>query len=474
LLLGSFIALMNETLLNVAFPQLMSDLNVPIGSVQWLATAYMLVVGVLVPVVAFLLKSFTTRSLYVTAMGLFTVGTVFCAFCHSFPALLASRMVQAVGTALMFPIMLDAIVEIFPPARRGTAIGASMMVVVLAPGIGPTLAGIVLAHFDWHYLFLLTIPLAVLATLLGIAFLKNVAMITKPRIDIPSILLSFIGFGGLILGVCSIEECGLMNAQVLASVLSGVTGIYLFVQRQLSIEQPLLEVRALKHPQFALGVSMIFIAFMMTFALNIILPVFAQRALGMSTVAAGLLLLPGSIVNGVTSPIAGKLHDRYGAKPLVMAGFSILVVTMFGLANITTTTPLGTLIALQIGMMLGDVLIFSPMQAYSLNQLPRKLGVHGISIISTAQQIAAAFGSSLFIGLMGAVEMRNLYNTPFPDQIQKQMAIVSGTNMAFGAATAVSLAGLALSIFLISKDKPLCVEHNDAVEYEVSGNSSST
>lgn len=446
--LGGFIALMNETLLNVAFPQLMSDLHVSTSTVQWLATAYMLVVGVLVPVVAFLLKTFTTRTLYVTAMILFSVGTAACGFSQSFPILLAFRMMQAAGTALLLPIMIDTVLEIYPPARRGTALGISMMAVVFAPGIGPTLSGIVVHYLDWHWLFFLVLPFALLATILGATTLRNVATLTKPKIDLLSVALSSTGFGGLTIGICSIENMGIWNVTVLVSLLCGIGGVMLFARRQLALKQPMLELRAFGYPQFALGAVLIFIAFTMTFALNIILPVYAQSALGITPIAAGLLLLPGSILNGLASPLSGRLYDRFGARPLALSGFSALVATMYFLSHVSASTTLAMLIILQVSMMVGIVLIFAPMQANAMNQLPHEYNAHGVAILSTGQQIAAAFGSSLFIGLMGAVEARQLAQLVNPDAVQRQRAIISGVDMAFTAALIMAGVGLTLSFFV--------------------------
>src|SRR5574344_2380283 len=316
LLLGGFIALLNETLLNVAFPQLVSSLHVPTNTVQWLGTAYMLVIGVLVPVVAFLLKTYPTRTLYLTAMVFFTVGTILCGISWAFPVLLISQIIQGVGTGMLLPIMTNSILDIYPIEKRGSALGISMMIVVVAPGVGPALSGIVLQYLDWHWLFFLILPFAIIAIVLGFLALKNVSILTKPKIDILSVLLSSIGFGGLIFGICSIEMKGFLNTTVLISLFCGVSGLTLFSFRQFSLKQPMLELRTFRSPQFSLGIIMLFITFMMPFAVNIILPTFMQSGLGIVPMVAGFALLPGSIVNGVVAPVSGYLYDKLGAKPL--------------------------------------------------------------------------------------------------------------------------------------------------------------
>lgn len=448
LLFGGFIALLNETLLNVAFPQLMSTLNVSTSTVQWLGTAYMLVIGILVPVVAFLLKSYPTKTLYLTAMILFTVGTIFCGISQSFTVLLISRMIQGAGTGMLIPVMTNTILEIYPLAKRGTAIGISMMVIVIAPGIGPTLSGVILQYLNWHWLFFLILPFAILAMIFGMITLKNVTTLTKPKIDILSVLLSSVGFGGLIYGICSIETKGFLNITVLISLLCGIGGLVLFSVRQFALKQPMLELRTFRYSQFTSGTVMIFITFMMPFAVNIILPTFMQSGLGITSIVAGAALLPGSIINGAVAPLSGRLYDKIGAKLLAVTGFAALTIAMFLLSRISSTVTLATIIIIHICIFIGVGLIFTPIQTNSLNQLPKEYNAHGVAIINTMQQISAAFGSSLFIGLMGAVQENHLEKISNPDILQQHAAITSGVDTAFTAALVMVVIGLVLSLFL--------------------------
>ncbi len=448
MLMGGFIALLDETILNVAFAQLGSDLQVSLSTLQWLATAYMLTIGILVPVVAFLLKTFSTKTIFLFAMLLYTVGTICCGFSQTFPVLLISRIVEAAGAGMLMPIMINTIMEIYPPAKRGAALGIVMMVVVLAPGIGPTLSGLILQFLSWHWLFFLTLPFAFIAIILGAINIKNVSVLTKPKIDFLSIVLSTIGFGGFIFGICSIENMGFLNATVAISLLCGIGGLILFSKRQFALKQPMLELRAFRYPMFTLGVVLIFIAFMMPFAVNIILPTYFQSVLGVAPFVAGLALLPGCVVNGISAPLVGRLYDQKGAKLMVIAGFAALTVAMFFLSRLSVATNLIMVIVLHVCVFLGISLIFTPAQANSLNQLPKQYVADGVAILNTFQQIAAAFGSSLFVGLMGAIELKSLENFITPDVLQRQAAMVSGVDMAFTTALVIVVTGLVLSFFI--------------------------
>lgn len=453
LLLGAFLTLLNETLLNVAFPQLISTLNVSIVTVQWLATAYMLIIGILVPVTAFLMETFTTKKLFMIAILLFIAGTLMCGVAQSFVFLLVSRLIQAVGTGMILPLMMNTVMAIYPPAKRGTALGTCMLAVLIAPAIAPTVTGLILQAADWHALFFMMLPLAVIAMVLGAIHIKNISRLTKPKIDVLSVILSTIGFGGLIFAICSIENLGFMNPTVLISLICGVGGLILFSKRQFTLKQPMLELRIFRFPIFSLGSIIILITFLMPFAVNIVLPTYMQTSLGLTPFVTGLALLPGGIVGGFTTSLSGRLFDKIGAKPLTVCGFAISAAAMFFLSHISSATTLVTIIVFHICMYFGLSLVITPLQTNSLNQLPRKDHAHGVAIINTVQQIGAAFGSSLFIGLMGAEQTKYLSKLNNPGITQQQNAVASGVHAAFTAAFILIVVALILCLFIKRENK---------------------
>lgn len=466
LLIGGFIALLNETLLNVAFPQLTMSLHVTTSTVQWLATAYMLIIGISVPVIAFLLENFTTKTLYLVAMFLFFIGTICCGLSQSFPMLLASRMVQGLGTGMLIPIMINTILAIYPPEKRGEAMGLSLIIVVVAPAIGPTLSGLVLQYLNWHWLFFSVLPIAVIAIIIGIFNIKNVSNLSKPKIDIFSVFLSTIGFGGLIFGICAIESMGFFNTTVIISLICGVLGLILFVTRQLSLKQPMLEMRAFRYPMFSLGTFIMLISFMIPFSMNIILPTYLQSSLGLTPFAAGLALLPGGIVAALTTPLSGRLYDKIGAKPLVIIGFVILTVCMLFFSHISASVKLALIIVMHCFIFLGTSMINTPIQTNALNQLPKEYQTHGVAITNTVQQIASAFGSSLFIGLMAAIQTNHLSGLKNPTALEQQNAIISGVNAAFTAALIMVIIALILSLFIRRRESK-AVKNKSITENEI-------
>jgi len=442
LVFSGFIAVFNETILNVALSSLMIEMNVTAGTVQWIITAYMIVVAVLVPVTAFLIQTFKTKQLYLAAMTIFLLGTICAACSGSFVMLLISRIFQAAGTGMLIPIMMNTVLEVTPPQKRGSVMGLCGAALVLGPALGPTVAGIVLQFSSWHTLFIILIPIIILAMIFGSIYLVNTSTITKPKIDFISIILSTVGFGGLIYGLSSLS--GGENIKIVGLIfIIGIIALFLFCKRQLSLKEPMLDIRTFQYPVFSIGTVLVMISMMTIFTLAVMLPMFLQGALKATTFITAMTLLPASLVAAVVTPFAGKVYDKLGPKILVPVGFAIILIPLFMLSFANSDTSLITIIVLFIVVDIGIALTMSPSQTTALNTLPKESYPHGVAILNTLQQFASAIGSSLFIGIMSASQLKALSK-----QVPEPTAVATG----FGAATLVLsgfvLFGLLLSIAL--------------------------
>ncbi len=454
LMLGSFLALLNETILNVAFSTLMTDMDISAGTVQWFTTGYMLIIGISIPVTAFLIHTFPIRSLYLAAMGLFFSGTVIAGLSSTFPGLLAARIIQGGGTGMLVPIMTHVILLIYPPGKQGAAMGKAIFVILFAPAVGPTFSGVILEYFKWNWLFFSLLPFSVLSIFLGSVFLKIDSPITRPKFDIVSVLLSTVGFGGIILGISFSESRGFGDRQVLVTIAAGILALVLYAKRQLSLAHPMLDIRVFKCPMFSLGTVLVMINLMMLFSINILLPLFLQKALLLSSFAAGLLLLPGGLLNGFVSLFSGRIYDRAGALVLAMPGFLIMAVSVGLLAKSTVDTSLARIVALQCCVSIASALIMTPVQMNSLSHLPFRQSAHGVAILSTLQQIACAIGSSLFLGLLGAGQRVYIHGNLHPDRLAEQKGVAFGLHHSLTVATIIVISALMLSFFL-KRRKPV-------------------
>lgn len=462
LIIGMFVAALNETLMGNALPALMQSFDASATTVQWLSTAYMLVVGVLVPITAILQQWFTTRQLFLSAMGLFFIGTVISAVSPVFSVLLIGRIIQAVGTGMLLPLVMNVIMTIYPPEKRGGAMGMLGLVVMFAPAIGPTISGLIVDGLSWRWLFYLVIPFALISIFVGAAVLKNVSEVTKPRIDFLSIVLSTIGFGGIVYGFSSAGEHGWAVPEVIWTIAVGGVALLLFVWRQLKLEQPIMDLRAFRYPTFALVAVLLFVLMMTFFSSAIMLPMFMQGVLLITAFKSGLILLPGGIVNGVMAPISGKLFDKFGPRILIIPGLTIAVISLWQFTRFNEATSTSFIVSVHIALMIGIALVMMPAQTTGLNQLPRNLHPHGTAILNTLQQVAGAIGTALYISIMSGGQKQYLSGVSDPSassEITKGLA--AGINNAFWFGVIVALIALGIGLFLRKGKSP---EHEQLAE----------
>lgn len=401
-MIGAFFAILNETLLNIALTELMDVFNVDAPTVQWLATGFMLVMGVLMPISALLIQSFTTRQMFIGVMTIFLMGTIIAGCAVNFPMLLAGRMIQAVGTGLLIPVIMNAMLLLYPPEVRGKIMGTFGLVIMFAPAIGPTLSGVIVDMLGWRWLFLAVIPFTLFSILFALKFLQNVGEVTKPKVDTMSILLSTIGIGGLVYGFSSAGEAGngLLSAEVLIYIIIGAISLIFFVLRQLKLEEPLLDMRVFQYKNYALGVILFVIVVMAMFASEIVMPMYLQGPLGYSAKMAGLILLPGALLNGLLSPAMGMLFDKIGPRKLIIPGAFMLICIMVFYSNINASIPMWAFILVYIVLMLTISAIMMPSQTNALNELPKHLYPHGTAISNTLQPISGALGVSIFVSIL--------------------------------------------------------------------------
>src|SRR5699024_7630601 len=362
LLISGFIGMFSETALNMAINDLIKEFSISPSTAQWLTTGYLLVLGILIPVSGLLIKRFPTRNLFITSLSFSIVGLFIAAVSPSFSVLLSGRIIQAIGTGLLLPLLFHTVLILFPARRRGTAMGLVGLVMMFAPATGPISAGLIIDYFNWHMIFWMVIPPLVFALIFDIIFLPNITIVSKYKIDILSIILSVIGFGGIVFGFSFAGDVGWSSSVVLTSLVVGVMALIIYVFRQLNIEEPVLYLKVFKHSMFILGIVITLFANIIIFSANILLPLFMQAGLGLSASQAGLLLLPGGILNGIMSMVNGRLFDKYGPRGLVIGGFTISTVAVLFFANVSSTTNSYLIIFFFMLLMVSMSMVTTPSQ----------------------------------------------------------------------------------------------------------------
>ncbi|KRM56018.1 MDR family MFS transporter [Lacticaseibacillus sharpeae] len=448
LLTGTFTTFLTQTILTTAFPTLMATFHIGASAVQWLTTGFMLVMGIMIPVSAWLLAKFNVKYLYISAISLFLFGTIICRFAVSFPMLLAGRLIQAAGVGMSAPTFQNVMYSIFPPEKRGSAMGLAGIVIGLAPAIGPTLSGWVLLHHSWRSLFSIIIPIAILVIVAASFTMRKVLTTTDPKIDSVSVVMSTIGFGSVLYGFSTVGDQGWGSPVVLGALALGVIFVILFVYRQLHMETPLLELRVFTSPIYTLSVILTAVAFMSMVGVEMVLPMYIQTIRGESAFNSGLILLPGAVMMGIMSPITGRIFDHLGAKRLSNTGLFLLLVGTIPLIAVGEDTPIVIITVLYAVRMFGITMVTMPVTTAGMNALPANLISHGTAVNNTVRQIAASIGTAILVSVLSVVTKANMPGAGVSAAAalaQTLAATVSGYRAAFIVSTVFAIIGYVLA-----------------------------
>lgn len=454
LLVAAFVVILNETTMNVALSSIMSDLGITERSAQWLTTAFMLTMAVVIPVTGWLLDRLPTRRVFVLALSLFSLGTLACAVAPSFGFLVLGRVIQATGTAIMMPLLMTTIMQLVTREHRGRVMGNVSMVISVAPAVGPTLSGVILQVASWRGIFWVVLPIALLMLWLGSRRLTNVGETKDTPLDLVSVPLTLLGFGPLVYGLSLVGSDEVEFWVPLLAIGVGVAGLAAFVARQSALQArgaALLDLRTFTYATFTVAVVMMAIAMMALFGTIIMLPLLLQRAFGLEPLQVGLMLLPGGIAMGLLSPVVGRLYDRVGPRALVVPASVVVMGVFVFYSTISLATPWWAIMLGHVVMSVGFASMFTPLFTVALGSLPRHLYSHGSAVVGTVQQVAGATGTAIFVTIF-AIQSA----AAAPTAASEAEALLVGARWAFMAAGAIWTAAVVAGLFL---RKPADVEN---------------
>ncbi|MFE6995408.1 MDR family MFS transporter [Microbacterium sp. NPDC057659] len=448
LLAAAFVAILNETTMNMAIPHLITDLRISPLAAQWVTSAFMLTMAVVIPTTGFLLRRFTTRQMFIGALTLFSIGTLVAALAVGFPMLLGARIVQASGTAIMMPLLMTTLMNLVPAASRGRMMGRVSVVMSLAPAIGPTLSGFLLDHFSWRSIFVVVLPIALVALFIGWRWLTNVGETTHAPIDVLSVVLSAFGFGGLVFGLSQIGGLGSGTswAPLAISLAVGVIGLGLFLRRQVVLQRKddaLLDLRIFTSKGFSLSMAQMFLLSLAFFGAITVIPLFLQDGLEIAPTDAGLVMLPGALAMGLLGPVIGRIYDARGTRVLLIPGSILAAAMLWFYTTLGTGTSVWTVAIAQTLLSIGLALSFTPLFTASLASLSPKFYSYGSAVIGTVQQVAGAAGIAVMMAIFTAVAAAN--GGP-----QAPAAVAAGSRVAFTIAAVIATVTI-IGAFLIRK-----------------------
>jgi DHA2 family lincomycin resistance protein-like MFS transporter len=445
LLVAAFVAILNETIISVAIPVLMRELGIDASTGQWLSTAFMLTLAVVIPVTGFLIQRVPTRSLFLLAVSLFSAGTLLAAVAPGFVVLLLARIVQGTGTALMFPLLMTTVMALVPEAGRGRMMGNISLVIAVAPALGPVVGGVVLNFLSWRWMFLVVLPIAIVSLLIGVKYMTNVGETKRVRVDVISVPLAALGFGGLVYALNAVGSGGGPAEIAVPATLGGVA-LTTFLVRQFVLQRTdraLLDLRPFTSRVFSASVVAASVAMVALLGAAILLPIYLQNVLGTSPLVSGLLVLPGGVVMGILGPVVGGLYDRVGPRALLLPGAAVVTVALGLLAMAGTDTPVWFVLVAHVVLSIGLAFVLTPLFTAGLGAVPPRFAAHGSAIFGTVQQVGGAAGTALVVTLLavGAAGRR-------AEGAGVVEAQASGLHLAFLVAAAVSVTAIVAAAFV--------------------------
>ncbi len=461
MLIGTFSTFITTTMLTTAFPTLMHSFHISANSVQWLTTGFMLVMGITMPITGFFLQRFDSRKLYLSAVAIFLSGTIVCFFANTFTVILIGRLIQASGVGITAPVYQTIMASIYPPNKRGTAMGSAGLVIGLAPAIGPTFSGWLLIHFSWRMLFLSIMPISVIVLIMGFFTLRKVLPTHKAPIDWSSVLMSIIGLGSMLFGFSAVGDYSWGDPIVYGTLIVGVIFVCFFVLRSLKIKNPLLEFNVFLHSDYTLSVVLVAVAFMSMNGFTLILPLYLQTIRGESPLVSGLTLLPGAIVIGLMNPVTGRVYDIMGGRNMAITGMFLLTATTSTFIPVTDKTPISYLVFFYMIRMFGISMVMMPTTTTGINALPLRSIGSGTVVNNTIRQVFASMGTAILVSVMSNVTLNRvpahdvMQQTPILFKKLALQANIVGFRYAFIISTTFAFIGLILAFFLKSDKEAL-------------------
>lgn len=395
---GAFLAGFNENLVNMALMSIMGDYAIDSVTAQWLVTGYMIVATVVVMCMAFLYRRFRLRTLFFAASAFSFVGSLMGLFAFSFEFLMLARLVQAVGTGMFIPLMMNTVLVVTPKNKLGTYLSIGGCMITFGPAFAPVVCGALVTAFGWHSIFVVPVVAMAVIAALGAAAVKNLethdAHLDGPSVVLAAVMLTTLSFG--------LAELTLDVVLAVVSLLIMAASAVAFIVRQLRCPHPLIDLTPMKSRAFWPSIVLTTVAMMGSFSCSVLLPLYFEGATGLTAFVAGLVILVPVLANAGTTLIAGRIMDARGEWPLLPVGFTVIAVGFVVMATLAPTLSLPAMFVAALLVWMGTGLIFSPSQTAGLRTLPPAQNPFGVALSTTFVQVAACIGPSLYTGILAS------------------------------------------------------------------------
>lgn len=452
LLVGVFMAILDSTVVNIAIPRMMAVFNATPDEIEWVITAYMLMIGVLVPSTGYLQDTFGEKRIFMFALAVFTLGSALCGFAWSTGSMVAFRVFQAIGGGMIMPVSMSMVYRLVPPEERGFALGIWGIALVAGPAIGPTLSGYIVQNLNWRLIFTINIPIGLVGLLLAALVLQDSKVNRGQHFDLYGLVTSGIGLSTLLLALNRGSVVGWTSPLILTLLGVALTSLSIFIVLELGQEEPLLDLTLFRNRTFTLAILITSINTIALYAGIFLIPLFMQTVVGLSPLRTGLLVMPAALVQAVIMPISGRLFDLFGARPLIVLGLAVATFTTYQFHTLSLTTPIAVMMLWYMYRGLGMALTMMPATTAALNTVPLPKIGRATALSNCIRQVAGSFGIAIFTTLL---QQRQLFHAAHLGEgirlsslpVRQVMARIAYAASRYGldplAAKKIALAGLA-------------------------------
>ncbi len=451
-IVGSFMVMLDTTVVNIALPRIITVFGADVHSSQYVLTGYMLALAIIMPATGYLTDTFGTKRIYLLSMLFFTLGSALCSAAWNVPSLVLFRLLQGLGGGMMMPLSMTILFKVVPPEERGTVMGIFGLPMLLGPVLGPTLGGYLVEYVDWRFIFTLNIPVGALGLLLGVTLLRETDTRDDLRLDLRGFFFSAVGFSALLYGLSEAPTDGWDAPYIVGLLTLGSVSLLVWLWTELTVEHPLVELRVFRSATYSLATFINFIITMGLFSTMFLMPIFLQNFRGLGAMESGILLLPQALASTVTMPISGKLFDKIGPRPVVVTGLLLMAFSTWELSFINLATSNGDLTRILIERGLAMGLIMMPVMTVAMNSIPPHLIARSSSLTNVLRQVFGSFGTAIFATLLSSRQTFHqaiISQTVTPDSlsIQTTVAHVQMTLMQHGFNAIQAKAAVVMALY---------------------------
>ena len=452
---GTFMVIMDATIVNVALPTLQKQFGAQLSDVQWIVSAYTMALGIVTPISGFLADRFGTKKVYMVSLALFTLGSALCALAPNLLMLIIFRVIQGAGGGSVIPLSTALLFRAFEPKERGAAYGVYGIALVMAPALGPLLSGAIIEYLSWPVIFLINLPIGLVGLFIAGRLLQEDSNQKRTRLDVFGLMLSTLAFGSLLYGFSISQNDGWGSPEVLLALGIGALALIVFCVVELRQSDGLVNLKLFRLTSFLIGSLLGWVSVIALFGAEFLLPLYLQILRGQTAIQTGFLLLPLALASGFSVPIAGRLSDKLGPRPLVVAGFALLMLNTWQLSSLTLQTDflyIALLLALR-GLSFG-MIIQVTQQATLLQIKPQELN-RASALVASSRLVFQSLGVSILATIVtsvaGSTPSFSAGSRPDPTVLAAyQQSFLQGLETAYTATFWVALVSLLLALFLPS------------------------